>query len=93
MRFSPVFRRKTSFNPHLKNSMPDTKQDRHPHGISEGESDQQIKAAYWRRARRDWRIWIAVFLVCVGMFIYVTSGGFAFLPHGLKPPASSAVGK
>jgi hypothetical protein len=36
---------------------------------------------YWKRAHRDWRIWVALFFMLAAMAIYVLSDDLAFLPH------------
>jgi len=36
---------------------------------------------YWKRAHRDWRIWVALFFMLTAMTIYVLSDDLAFLPH------------
>ena len=28
---------------------------------------------YWKRAHRDWRVWLGVILMIAGMFVYVMS--------------------
>jgi hypothetical protein len=37
---------------------------------------------YWKRAHRDWRVWVALVFMLVAMAIYVLSDDLAFLPHG-----------
>ncbi|MGP0071348.1 MAG: hypothetical protein ACLPWF_05365 [Bryobacteraceae bacterium] len=36
---------------------------------------------YWKRAHRDWRIWVALFFMLAAITIYVLSDDLAFLPH------------
>ena len=43
-----------------------------------GHHDQR---PYWKRAHRDWRIWVALFFMLAAMAIYVLSDDLAFLPH------------
>ena len=49
---------------------------------------------YWKRAHRDWRVWIGVVLMLAAMLIYLTTGDLAWRPH-IQPqqPLSGAVGK
>ena len=49
---------------------------------------------YWKRAHRDWRFWIALFLMFAAMIIYVMSDNLALRPRRQPPqPLSDAVGK
>ena len=36
---------------------------------------------YWKRAHRDWRIWVALFFMLAAITIYVLSEDLAWLPH------------
>ncbi len=36
---------------------------------------------YWKRAHRDWRVWVALFFMLAAITIYVLSDDLAFLPH------------
>ncbi len=36
---------------------------------------------YWKRAHRDWRIWVALLFMLAAMAIYIMSDNLAFLPH------------
>jgi hypothetical protein len=35
----------------------------------------------WKRAHRDWRIWVALVFMLVAITIYVLSDDLALLPH------------
>jgi hypothetical protein len=50
--------------------------------------------SYWRRAHRDWRVWVGVVLMLAAMLIYLMTDDLAWGPH-VQPrqPNSSAVGK
>ena len=37
---------------------------------------------YWKRAHRDWRIWVALFFMLAAITIYTLSDNLALLPHG-----------
>ncbi len=37
---------------------------------------------YWKRAHRDWRIWIGLFFCLAAIIIYVLSDDLAFMPGG-----------
>jgi hypothetical protein len=36
---------------------------------------------YWKRAHRDWRVWVGLVLMFAAITIYVLSDDLAFLPH------------
>ncbi len=40
------------------------------------------RVPYWKRAHRDWRVWVALVFMLGAMAIYVLSDDLAFLPHG-----------
>ena len=49
---------------------------------------------YWKRAHRDWRVWIGVVVMLAAMLIYLTTGDLAWRPRvPLPPPQSGAAGK
>ena len=35
---------------------------------------------YWKRAHRDWRIWVALFFMLAAMTIYIMSEDLSLLP-------------
>ena len=37
---------------------------------------------YWKRAHRDWRVWVGLLFMFAAITIYVLSDDLAFLPHG-----------
>ncbi len=44
--------------------------------------DQQGQLpAYWKRAHRDWRMWVALIFMLAAITIYILSEDLAFLPH------------
>lgn len=36
---------------------------------------------YWKRAHRDWRVWVAVFVIMAAMTIYVMSDNLTWWPY------------
>jgi hypothetical protein len=56
------------------NEGPDPGSVRHPAHL-----DQR---PYWKRAHRDWRIWVALVAMLAAITIYILSEDLAFLPHG-----------
>jgi hypothetical protein len=59
---------------HPGNEGPDPGSIRHPAPI-----DQR---PYWKRAHRDWRVWVALVAMLTAITIYILSEDLAFLPHG-----------
>ncbi len=51
-------------------------------GGRDGSSVQQGLVPYWKRAHRDWRVWVAVSLMIMGMIIYVMSEDLSVRPQG-----------
>jgi hypothetical protein len=37
---------------------------------------------YWKRAHRDWRVWVGLFFCLAAIIIYVLSEDLAFMPSG-----------
>ena len=62
-----------------------------PHVDEEPEIDsaKKTKHPFWKRAHRDWRVWIAVFIMLVCMGIYVISLDYSLLPHIDEKPLPS----
>lgn len=67
-------------------------QSHHLHGESKSDGAQHGNGPYWKRAHRDWRVWVGVLFVFVAIFIYVMSGDFGSL-YRSQPQTPSAVGK
>jgi hypothetical protein len=47
---------------------------------------------YWKRAHRDWRVWVGVVLMVAAMVIYSVSGDLAVRP-GTQEPLPNSAGK
>jgi hypothetical protein len=54
-------------------------------GEPDSNSVHQDHRPYWKRAHRDVRVWIAVFVMIAGMIVYFMSNDFAFLPRSGPP--------
>jgi hypothetical protein len=66
----------------------------HGHGLPDGEHIPQEHPPYWKRAHRDWRFWIGVFLFLAAITIYVMSDDLALIRHSQpQQPVSGAAGK
>ena len=49
---------------------------------------------YWKRAHRDWRVWVGLFSCLAAIIIYVLSEDLSVMPNGRqRTSASTAVGK
>jgi hypothetical protein len=70
------------------------KQRRHRHvAAPDGNTHYGFHRPYWKHAHRDWRLWVAVFLMMVAMLMYVMSDDLAWRPRGHpRPPLMSATG-
>jgi hypothetical protein len=50
---------------------------------------------YWKRAHRDWRVWVGAVLMAIALSVYVLSGDLGWLygvPRQQASPAGSAHG-
>ena len=47
---------------------------------------------YWKHAHHDWRLWVAVTLMLVAVFMYVMSDDLAWRPHTQALQPLSAAG-
>jgi hypothetical protein len=70
--------------------MTEAKYSHHSHGAPNSAQARQDHRPYWKRAHRDWRVWVGLCLMLAAMAIFVLSGNLAFMP-GQLPPASGAV--
>ncbi len=74
--------------------MNDIKQGNHVHEGTEGDVVHKTHHPYWRHAHRDWRIWVAAFIMIGCMIIYAISIDFTLLSRGRsEAPRSGAVRK
>jgi hypothetical protein len=48
----------------------------HPDGAVDGQRP------YWKRAHRDWRVWVGLFFCLAAIIIYVLSEDLAWMPTG-----------
>jgi hypothetical protein len=53
--------------------MSEGKHSHHGQGITDGEHLAHDPGPYWRRAHRDWRIWVALFFCLAAITLYVMS--------------------
>jgi hypothetical protein len=66
----------------------------HRHGGPHPDGPKDGPRPYWKRAHRDWRVWIGLFFCLAAIIIYVLSEDLSFMPGGRpRPPVSSAAGK
>ena len=69
--------------------MNESKKSHHVYGGKEGALAQQTQSPYWKRAHRDWRIWVAVLLMIAGMVVYVMSEDLSSRPISRSPPSGT----
>jgi len=48
---------------------------------SHNDSSPNGHRPYWKRAHHDWRFWVVMVLMFVGVIFYVISDDFAFVPR------------
>jgi hypothetical protein len=66
----------------------------HRHGGPHPDRVKDGQRPYWKRAHRDWRVWIGLFFCLAAIIIYVLSEDLAWMPSGRPRHAvSGAVGK
>jgi hypothetical protein len=53
-----------------------------------GHEHAQSHHPYWRRAHRDWKLWVVVLLMLGAMAVYLTSNDLSVQPHA---PATQPV--
>ena len=58
-------------------SVSERKHEHHGHGIPDGEHIPHSPGPYWRRAHRDWRVWVALFFCLLAVLIYVVTDDLA----------------
>jgi hypothetical protein len=65
----------------------------HPHGDPNGGSNHPDGRPYWKRAHRDWRVWIAAGCILVAMIIYIMTNDLRGWPNGRteRPPPGTIV--
>jgi len=74
--------------------MTDRKQDPNLHGRSGIDGVQKHHGPYWRRAHRDWRVWVVAILMIVCMIVYVMSEDLSLRPPNRpQQPVSSLLTK
>jgi hypothetical protein len=50
----------------------------HPHTHYKKEHG---RPPYWKRAHHDWKFWVAIVLMLLGMWVYLRSNDLSLLPH------------
>jgi hypothetical protein len=54
----------------------------HRHGGPHPDGPKEGQRPYWKRAHRDWRVWIGLFFCLAAIIIYVLSEDLSFMPSG-----------
>jgi hypothetical protein len=74
--------------------MTEIKHSHHRHEDPNSQSVHHGHGPYWKRAHRDWRFWVAFFMMLAAISIYVMSDDLAWWPRSQpRQPLSGAVGK
>ena len=66
--------------------MNDMKPEDKTHGDPNGGPIHQGHPPYWRRAHRDWRMWIIVILMLAAMMVYLMTGDLRWPIHSPAQP-------
>jgi hypothetical protein len=66
--------------------MAETKHHHHPDEGPHAPAGHDHSMPYWRRAHRDWRMWIAAFFVLAALGIYIVTVDLSLVPRA-QPPA------
>jgi hypothetical protein len=74
--------------------MNELKRSSHQHGKPARDSIRHEPDPYWKRAHRDWRVWIGLFFMLAAITIYVLSEDLSFFGSGHRQQrVSDARGK
>ena len=65
----------------------------HQHGPPARDSILHDPDPYWKRAHRDWRVWVGLFFMFAAIAIYVLSNNLSFFPRGQRQVQSNAAVK
>ena len=57
----------------------------HQHGTLARGSIHHNTEPYWRRAHRDWRVWVGLFFMMAAITIYVMSNDLSFFGEWRQP--------
>ncbi len=68
------------------------KHSSHQHGKPARDSIRHDPDRYWRRAHRDWKVWVGLFFMLAAITIYVMSDDLSFFGQP-RQPVSDASGK
>ena len=70
------------------------KHNHHGNEGSNGNRPHDDHRPYWKRAHRDWRLYVVVFLMLAAMIIYLMTDDLAWGPPGEpQPPVPADVGE
>jgi hypothetical protein len=61
-----------------------SEESHHEFGATESGGVQETRSPYWKRAHRDWRVWVAVIMMIAGMVIYVMSEDLSVRPGSTR---------
>jgi hypothetical protein len=52
-----------------------------PHESHYRDTIHHVYRPYWKRAHRDWRVWVVLFFLFAALFVYVMSDDLALVPR------------
>lgn len=66
----------------------------HHHPVIDGEHIPRETTPYWKRAHRDWRLWVGLFFMFAAITIYVMTVDLSLVSGNRRvQPVSNTVGK
>jgi hypothetical protein len=71
--------------------MNEIKHGNHQHGDPNGGTIHH--GPYWKRAHRDWRVWVGVILMVTLMIVYLMTDDLAWGPHVQPQPLPAAAAR
>jgi hypothetical protein len=70
--------------------MHESKHNQHQQVAVDGEHVHHEDVAYWRRAHRDWRFWLGLFLMVVAITVFFMSVDLSLVPSSQPQPSQSS---
>ena len=67
----------------------------HKQHAHDGGSKHPAHGPYWRRAHKDWKVWVGAILMAIALMFFVLTGDLGGLyraPQQQAPPASGSHG-
>ena len=71
--------------------MNEIEHNHHVHDVHEHHLSNHNQKPFWKHVHKDWRSWVIVFLMLVGIMIYVMTGDFSWRPRLHRHPPVSGI--